>query len=174
MDPVSDSNEDPGSLGARKPLAVFDIDGVLADVRHRLPHVQGRPKDWDAFFAAIGKDPVLPDGLALAQELAAEHRVVYVTGRPEHTRDATMAWLGGQNLPSGRVFMRADDDFRPAREAKLRLMRRLSRFGDVAVVVDDDPAVCAALRAAGWPVRQATWMPRPESLAFAEESEGRA
>lgn len=50
MDPVSDSNEDPGSLGARKPLAVFDIDGVLADVRHRLPHVQGRPKDWDAFF----------------------------------------------------------------------------------------------------------------------------
>src|SRR5664280_1362634 len=97
VDPVSDSNEDPGSLGARKPLAVFDIDGVLADVRHRLPHVQSRPKDWDAFFAAIGKDPVLPDGLALAQE-----------------------------------------------------------------------------RAAGWPVRQATWMPRPESLAFAEESEGRA
>src|SRR5664280_1406395 len=144
VDPVSDSNEDPGSLGARKPLAVFDM------------------------------DPVLPDGLALAQELAVEHRVVYVTGRPEHTRDATTAWLGGQNLPSGRVFMRADDDFRPAREAKLRLMRRLSRFGDVAVVVDDDPAVCAALRAAGWPVRQATWMPRPESLAFAEESEGRA
>src|SRR5659263_561226 len=64
VDPVSDSNEDPGSLGARKPLAVFDIDGVLADVRHRLPHVQARPKDWDAFFAAIGKDPVLPDGLA--------------------------------------------------------------------------------------------------------------
>src|SRR5664280_2635918 len=157
VDPVSDSNEDPGSLGARKPLAVFDIDGVLADVRHRLPHVQGRPKDWDAFFAAIGKDPVLPDGLALAQELAAEHRVVYVTGRPEHTRDATTAWLGGQNLPSGRVFMRADDDFRPAREAKLRLMRRLSRFGDVAVVVDDDPAA-------------ATWRRRPREVQWPSRS----
>ena len=33
-------------------VAVLDIDGVLADVSHRLGHVQRRPKDWDAFFAA--------------------------------------------------------------------------------------------------------------------------
>lgn len=173
-DPAGDRGAagEPGSAG-RKPLAVLDIDGVLADVRHRLPYVQSRPKDWDAFFGAISADPVLPDGVALAQSLAADHHVVYVTGRPEHTRSATTAWLGSQDLPSGRVFMRADDDFRPAREAKLRLMRKLARFGSVAVIVDDDPAVCATLRAAGWPVQQADWMPRPESLASAEEADGR-
>ena len=36
-----------------RPLAVFDIDGVLADVRHRLRHVEGPRKQWDAFFAVV-------------------------------------------------------------------------------------------------------------------------
>jgi hypothetical protein len=35
-----------------RPLAVFDLDGVLADVRHRLHFLDRRPKDWDGFFAA--------------------------------------------------------------------------------------------------------------------------
>ena len=43
--------------------AVFDIDGVLADVRHRLHHVTARPKDWDAFFGAAPDDPPLREGL---------------------------------------------------------------------------------------------------------------
>lgn len=53
-----------------RPLAVFDVDGVLAEVRHRLPHLEGRPKDWDAFFAAAQADPPLTEGVALAVEAA--------------------------------------------------------------------------------------------------------
>ena len=49
-----------------RPLAVFDIDGVLADVSHRLPFVARRPKDWDAFFAAAVDDPPFAQGVALA------------------------------------------------------------------------------------------------------------
>ena len=38
-------------------LAVFDIDGVLADVRHRVHLVdRRRHRDWDAFFAAAVSD----------------------------------------------------------------------------------------------------------------------
>jgi hypothetical protein len=40
------------------------------------------------------------------------------------------------------------------------------------VLVDDDPAVCAAARKAGFRVLEADWMTRPASLAGAEE-EGR-
>ena len=35
-----------------RPLAIVDIDGVVADVRHRLHHLDRRPKNWSAFFAA--------------------------------------------------------------------------------------------------------------------------
>ena len=44
-----------------RPLAVFDLDGTLADTRHRLHHLERRPADWDAFFAAARDDPPLPD-----------------------------------------------------------------------------------------------------------------
>lgn len=162
---------------SERPLAIVDIDGVVADVRHRLHHVQGRPKDWDAFFAAIPDDPPLADGLALVRELAAAYDVVYVTGRPEQTRADTMRWLERHGLPDGRLVMRRPRDRRPARLTKPELVRALAEGREVAVVVDDDAEVCAAMRSAGWPVQLADWMPEdPAShatLRTAQEGQGR-
>ena len=156
-----------------RPLAVFDIDGVLADVRHRLRHVEGRPKDWDAFFAAAVQDPLLEQGAALCRESALDCEVVYVTGRPESCRADTLAWLAQHELPAGRLSMRAARDRRPARLAKPELLARLARDRVVAVVVDDDLQVCEAYEQAGWPVLRATWMAAPEALTRAQETEGR-
>ena len=69
--------------------------------------------------------------------------------------------------------MRSDDDRRPARQLKPRLLKTLARGHEVAVVVDDDPDVCDALTAAGWPVLRADWMAPPEPLHAAQEAEGR-
>ncbi len=141
-----------------RPYAVIDLDGVLADVRHRLHHLSGRPKDWEAFFAGIPDDPPLSAGVELVRLLAMDHEVVYVTGRPERTRAVTEAWLARHGLPGGRLVMRRDGDRRPARVAKPELVRSLARRRPVALVVDDDEAVCAAFAAAGWPVQHADWM----------------
>jgi phosphoglycolate phosphatase-like HAD superfamily hydrolase len=156
-----------------RPLAVFDIDGVLADVRHRLHHLEGRPKDWDAFFAAAPDDPPLPQGVQLARESAKDCDVVYVTGRPERCRADTLAWCARHGLPAGRLSMRRDNDRRPARLAKPQLLRSLARDRVVAVVVDDDAQVCEAYRRAGWRVLQADWMDAPPVLEQAQEQEGR-
>ena len=53
-----------------RPLAFVDLDGVLADVRHRLHHLTGRRKDWDAFFDAAGQDPSHPEGKAVVDRPA--------------------------------------------------------------------------------------------------------
>ena len=39
-------------MDSERPLAIVDLDGVVADVRHRLHHLEGRRKDWGRFFAA--------------------------------------------------------------------------------------------------------------------------
>jgi phosphoglycolate phosphatase-like HAD superfamily hydrolase len=156
-----------------RPLAVFDVDGVLADVRHRLHHLERRPKDWAGFFAAAPHDPPLAEGVALAREAAAECEVVYVTGRPEQCRSDTLAWLDEQGLPQGRLVMRGPRDRRPARVAKPELLRALARDRVVAVVVDDDLAVCDAYEAAGWTVLRATWADRSDTLEQAQEESGR-
>ncbi len=154
-------------------LAVFDVDGVVADVRHRLPYLNRRPKDWAGFFAAAGDDPPLPTGVGLAREWAASHDLVWLTGRPEHLRRVTERWLRGQKLPVERLLMRPAGDRRPAKFFKADRVRALAAETEVAVVVDDDPAVAAELTRQGWPVYLADWVPRSETLDRAQDREGR-
>lgn len=155
------------------PLAVFDLDGVLADVRHRLHLLGGRPKQWDKFFAAAADDPVLSAGADLAHELAANHEIVFLTGRPERSRALTQRWLSEHRLPAGRLLMRPDRDHRPARLFKAEALEGLAETRRISVVVDDDPEVIDLLTERGHPVRLADWLPYTEPLAQAQEADGR-
>ncbi|MGH3647262.1 MAG: HAD family acid phosphatase [Micromonosporaceae bacterium] len=158
------------------PYAVLDIDATLSDVRHRLHHLRHRPKRWDAFFAAAGIDAPLPEGLAVAHTLAEGHEIVYLTGRPERIRRVTEDWLRRHGLPDGRLLMRGNADRSPSAVMKLRRLRRLAAERTVAVLVDDDIAVCTAAEQAGFTVLRADWALDPDTqptLLEAQESEGR-
>jgi phosphoglycolate phosphatase-like HAD superfamily hydrolase len=157
----------------RPSVVVFDIDGVLADVSHRLHHLRERPKDWDAFFTAAADDPVLEPGRERAVQAAREHALVYLSGRPERLREVSEQWLARHGLPPGLLLLRPDRDRRPARLLKAQMLRRLARGAQVVLVVDDDAEVCAALRASGYPVEQAGWQPPPAELRRAQDDEGR-
>lgn len=37
-------------------FVIVDIDGTVADLRHRLHFIQGEKKDWDAFYARVSGD----------------------------------------------------------------------------------------------------------------------
>jgi phosphoglycolate phosphatase-like HAD superfamily hydrolase len=160
-------------VDARASLAVFDIDGVLADVRHRLHFLQSRPQRWDAFFLAAERDPLLEEGARRLRTAQTCHDVVYLTGRPERNRTLTRAWLARHGLPTGPLHMRPDDDHRPARWVKRTTLRRLAHTRTIASVLDDDPAVVAVLTADGWPVELATWLPHSSTLQSAQEQQGR-
>lgn len=154
-------------------MAIVDIDGVLADVRHRLRHLQGPFKDWDAFFSAADADPPYLQGLDLARELSVEHELIYLSGRPERCRESTQRWLDQQSAPPGRLILRPDDDRRPARVTKVAIAAKIATKHVVAVVVDDDQAVLAAMAAAGFPTRAATWGSDSPTLFTAQEIDGR-
>jgi phosphoglycolate phosphatase-like HAD superfamily hydrolase len=151
-------------------LAVFDIDGVVADVRHRLRHLERG--SWRRFFAAAGDDPLLEPGARLAADLAREHDVVWVTGRPEWLREVTADWLRSHDLPGVELYLRPVGDYRPAARYKLEVFERLRARGVAAVVDDDDEVVQAALRA-GFPAALADWVPRTDVLRRAQDREGR-
>jgi hypothetical protein len=162
---------------AALPLAVVDLDGVVADVRHRLHHLEARPKDWDAFFAAARDDEAHPEGLAIVDALAKDHEIVFLTGRPAHLREATVEWLDRFGLGGHRLLMRPARDRRPAAVVKLERLEDLARGRSIGVVVDDDPRVLDAARQAGYPVFVADWERRTEegtrALRDAQEAEGR-
>nr|WP_211176663.1 hypothetical protein [Pseudonocardia acidicola] len=154
-------------------MAVFDIDGVLADVSHRLHHLYARPQRWEHFFSAADKDPLLEEGATRLRAALLDYDVVYLTGRPERNRRLTERWLARHDLPTDPLYMRSDDDYRPARMMKRQVLRKLARTRTVASVLDDDPAVVDILAADGWPVELATWLPHSSTLRDAQERRGR-
>lgn len=160
-----------------RPLAIVDLDGVVADVRHRLHHLTGRRKDWDAFFGAAAEDPAHAEGLAVVERLQEDHDIVYLTGRPERCRADTEAWLDRHGIGGHPLHMRRGDDRRPAAVVKPELLGRLADGREVAVVVDDDDRVVAALRRAGYAVLHADWEQRAAdedaALERAQEEQGR-
>lgn len=155
------------------PLAVIDIDGVVADVRHRVKYLEARPKDWDGFFGAAADDPPLAEGLARVAALATECEIVWLTGRPEWLRAVTQDWLARHGLPVTRLLMRGNQDRRPARHVKLAELRRLGSRREVRLVIDDDVAVVTALAEDGWAVEHADWVAYAPELGTAQEESGR-
>ncbi|HVE64913.1 MAG TPA: hypothetical protein VNB94_14070 [Mycobacteriales bacterium] len=156
-----------------RPLAVVDIDGVVADVSHRLHHLESRPKDWGSFFSAAVDDPPLAEGVRRVRELLADHDVVYLTGRPEWLRADTQRWLAAHDIAGTELHMRRRGDRRPARQTKSETLQRLTRDRTVALVLDDDPDVVEALQEQGWPVELATWLPHSKTLSQAQDKDGR-
>jgi hypothetical protein len=153
-------------------LAVFDIDGVVADVRHRLHHLEGRRRSWSSFFDAADRDPLLAEGARLVAELGRDHEIVWLTGRPEWLREVTTEWLVEQGLPADEVHLRPDGDYRPAPRYKLDALQKLAPRGGAALIDDDDEVVQAAL-AAGFPAVLADWVPRGATLRRAQDRDGR-
>ena len=137
---------------------IVDIDGTLADLTHRLHFIRspGMKKDWPAFFdACSGDKPIKPViemvhslrvGLPTAARLV--NRLIFCSGRPERTREATTAWLLNQNLiarlPANKdahghpLYMRKDDDFREDSIIKRELLDRIRADGFNPTLAIDD------------------------------------
>jgi hypothetical protein len=133
-------------------IAVFDVDGVLADASHRQHHVESRPKDWEAFFAEVGGDTLLEHGRRRLLDLAADHEIVLLSGRPEGTRADTLAWLTRQGLGGLRLVLRPDSDHRRAADFKASVIGEIGSPDEVALVLDDDPSITARLAMLGYRV----------------------
>lgn len=122
------------------PAVVVDLDGTLSDASGRQHHLERRPKDWDAFFDAVGEDPVIAHVHRLVDCLDPSLLVVLLTARPVRVREKTVAWLAAAGIRWDLLVMREDRDFRPSPDAKRDAVHALRGVGfDLRLAVDDDP-----------------------------------
>lgn len=127
---------------SRRPIVFVDVDGTLADVRHRLHHIRGSArKNWKAFFEAMDRDTPIASTVAWVHSLAEMHDIVIITGRPEHYRKRTIAWLKKNKVPFSDIFMRPDGDHRPDYEVKKEALARWPK-SRIKLVIEDRPPVC--------------------------------
>ena len=123
-------------------IVIVDIDGTIADVRHRLHHIKGPgTKNWKAFFEAMDGDTPIESMIRRVHELERQHDIIVVTGRPEHYRTRTEKWLEKQGIRFLKLFMRPDGDHRPDYTVKEEVLREF-RKGQIVLAIDDRGPVC--------------------------------
>jgi phosphoglycolate phosphatase-like HAD superfamily hydrolase len=93
---------------------IFDLDGTLANIEHRLHFIEGPKKSWSAFFRACGDDlpnePVCETLRMFAEN--PDHYVEIWSGRSDEVRVLTEAWLCQHGLSYRRLRMRRAGDYR--------------------------------------------------------------
>lgn len=153
---------------SRKLAIIIDIDGTLADLRHRLHHIRKTPPDWKSFFNECEKDDyhtgawnILGMGLLTAATAEAlseddEFRIFLCSGRPSDNWGMTVRWLNGL-LPAEAwdhitLLMRPEGDHRPDTTVKKEMLDSIRELGyRVEFAIDDRPSVVAMWRANGVP-----------------------
>jgi phosphoglycolate phosphatase-like HAD superfamily hydrolase len=134
--------------------AVFDLDGVLSDAagrQHYLDASTGK-RDWRAFFAASGEDPLIEELNRLLSLLDSELFIVLLTARPVTVRPQTLAWLARYDVRWDLLVMRPDREYQPALDFKQAMVARLRQAGlELRIAFEDDRRNVAMFRAAGVP-----------------------
>lgn len=137
-----------------KMWAVFDLDGVLCDARHREPLAMA--KRWDEFHAACAYDPPHAAEIMMAQAwVAAGGVLAYNTGRSEPYRALTQLWMRQYLVPDGILLMREDGDHRPATVTKREQLMRLeadhlARGDQLVFIVEDADRLVTLWRELGY------------------------
>jgi phosphoglycolate phosphatase-like HAD superfamily hydrolase len=134
--------------------AVFDLDGVLSDAAGRQHYLDGSTgrRDWRAFFAASGDDPLIEELNRLLSLLDARLFIVLLTARPVTVRPQTLAWLGRYDVRWDLLVMRPEREYQPALDFKQSMVAPLRAAGlDLRIAFEDDRRNVAMFRAAGVP-----------------------
>lgn len=139
---------------------LFDIDGTLADISHRLFYIQKEPRDWNAFYDACSDDVPINHIINFALDLKLLNKIVFVSGRTDRVRQKTVRWLQRQCLVNGHydernLYMRHDGDHRPDYQVKRELLDRIRADGyEPIMAFDDCDQVVKMWREAGIPCAQ--------------------
>lgn len=124
----------------KKKTIIFDIDGTLADIRHRRPFLEQEIPDWKAFNNKMGDDTPNTPVIALYKTLwhSGEYDIILTSGRAERDRKITEQWLIWNDIPFNRLEMRKDKDNRADYTIKQEILDMFIKEGkEILFAVDD-------------------------------------
>jgi FMN phosphatase YigB (HAD superfamily) len=130
---------------------VFDLDGTLADVTHRLRYAE--EKDWVSFNMYCIHDTPKEAECYLARMVHSHmphHRIMIITGRSDDYRPQTEEWLVKHGIPYDELHMRAVGDHRPDTIVKGELATDAGLpFRNISFVLEDRDKMVAFWRKGG-------------------------
>ena len=104
-------------MSKRKHIVVFDLDGTLANGKHRnhlvpKPDVAHETYAWDEHNLESINDLPIQDTIDVCNVFEETHTIVILTGRCDVAKEITMTWLRKYGVEYDRLIMRGRDDHR--------------------------------------------------------------
>jgi len=100
-------------------IYIFDLDGTLADIEHRLHWISSGERNYGMFYSLCVNDKPIKDTIETLQHLAISSNSIYiVTGRSDEVRQQTNDWLKRAGVIYQQLIMRKEGDHRPDYEIK--------------------------------------------------------
>lgn len=133
---------------------IFDLDGTLADGRHRLHLLPTKDYDktesWTEFNLAAVDDLPFRDNIEMCNLFAFGdyYNVVILTGRSDVARDITEEWLDKHGVQYNELVMRSQADNRKDTVIKEEYLRSIG-LENILCCFDDLPHVAYHLRSLG-------------------------
>lgn len=126
-----------------KGFVIVDLDGTIADLKHRLHFIASSVKDWKGFFEHISEDTLRKDiAKKVIDYYNQMHTIIYVTARPEDYKEITLKWLEKNSMSFGwTLIMRKRGDSRPDTEVKQDMYDTYLKKYPIEVVFDDRPRI---------------------------------
>lgn len=123
---------------------IVDIDGTIADMRHRRHFIHGDKKpDWLRFFSAmIHDEPIVPMRETIDCLYECLHAIILCTGRPEQYRQLTIDWLNKHKFRRTYLYMRENSDNRADFIIKRDLLTKMRKDGLDPVLAFEDKQEC--------------------------------
>ena len=124
-----------------KNIIIADLDGTIAIVDHRRHFVEGKHKDWTAFYEACDKDEPNQAVITILQSLREDGYIINIfSGRDDSMRRKTRKWLKENLVPFDSLLMRPKGDYTPDNQLKRQWLYKndAKHFKDKVLVVFDD------------------------------------
>jgi phosphoglycolate phosphatase-like HAD superfamily hydrolase len=129
---------------------VFDLDGTLCNIEHRLHHIQNGNKDWRAFFAACPDDKPIWPLIELCRRVMSCAHVEIWSGRSDEVREVTERWIYNHGMGLVQAIrMRKAGDHRQDNIVKAEWFDSLEPHQRPDIVFDDRKQVVDMWRAKG-------------------------
>lgn len=141
-----------------KKVYVFDLDGTIANIDHRLHFVKTKPKNWPGFFDACKDDSPVDWIIDLLCSVAVGNIILILSGRSSEVKEQTELWLQKHCVPFDKLIMRPAGDYRPDEIVKIEMLNKYmepyKETAKVEFIVDDRQRVVDMWRKNGYNVLQ--------------------
>ena len=139
---------------------IFDIDGTLLNIQHRVHFLHIIPPDWKSFNDSMEKDRPISEMVELLRMIGNDEgtRLIFCSGRTEGSRLITEHQISSileqisnaENSKKINLYLRAADDFREDALVKSDLYDQMIVDGfQPKMVFEDRASVVEMWRARG-------------------------